>query len=221
MACACAVFTTPAQAQTFTTLHNFQGNDDGEEPNYGLTIDASGNLYGTTFEGDTGLGTVYQLQNTSSGWAPNPLYVFTGGTDGSAPYGAVIFGPDGNLYGTTGYGGVSGPCFTWGNFDGCGVVFDLTTSGQHHSLRQPFLPINILYNFTGYADGSNPYGGRLIFDQAGNLYGTAVNGGGGVCTGRPDGCGVVYKLTPSGGGWTQKASTPSPAAVTARIPGPA
>ncbi len=46
--------TEAVQAQTFQVIHNFTGGVDGQEPNFGITIDAAGNLYGTTFEGDTG-----------------------------------------------------------------------------------------------------------------------------------------------------------------------
>ena len=190
------VVTQPARAQTYTVIHNFQGERDGNEPNYGLTIDANGNLYGTTFGGDSGTGTVYMLSPGSAGWALTPLYVFTGGSDGAAPYAAVVFGPDGSLYGTTGFGGVPGPCTTGGGFTGCGTVFKLTSSNGNWTE-------NVLYDFTGGSDGANPYGARLIFDQAGNLYGTTFGGGGGSCTGTPPGCGVVYELTPSKGGWTE------------------
>ena len=65
-----------AQAQTYSVIHNFQGGEDGEEPNYGLTIDADGNLYGTTFAGDFGTGTVYMLSPQDSSWVLTPLYVF-------------------------------------------------------------------------------------------------------------------------------------------------
>lgn len=62
----------------------------------------------------------------------------------------------------------------------------------------------MLYNFLGGSDGALPYGARLIFDQAGNLYGTAFSGGV-ACPGSPSGCGVVYELIPSeGGGWKEK-----------------
>ncbi len=196
--------TSTAQAQSYTVIHNFQGGADGDEPNYGLTIDASGNLFGTTFSGDFGTGTVYMLSPGSSGWDLTPLYMFSGGSDGAAPYAAVIFGPDGSLYGTTGFGGVPGPCMTGGGFTGCGTVFNLKNPALQNS-RTPsgFWTETVLYNFTGASDGANPYGARLIFDPAGNLYGTAFNGGGGSCSGSPNGCGVIYELTPSNGGWTQ------------------
>ena len=88
----------------------------------------------------------------------------------------------GNIYGTTVLGG---------DFGG-GTVFQLspTPTGWMHT---------VLYSFTGGADGGEPYKGVTI-DRKGNLYGTAVTGGSGSCEG---GCGVVYKLTNSGGTWTQ------------------
>jgi uncharacterized repeat protein (TIGR03803 family) len=88
----------------------------------------------------------------------------------------------GNIYGTTVLGG---------EFGG-GTVFQLspTPNGWEHT---------VLYSFTGGADGGEPYKGVTI-DRRGNLYGTAVTGGSGACEG---GCGVVYKLTKSGGTWNQ------------------
>jgi uncharacterized repeat protein (TIGR03803 family) len=107
------------------------------------------------------------------------LYSFTGGADGDEPYAGVIFDNAGNLYGTTQYGGAHGD----------GVVFELSPS-------QNGWTETVLYTFTGGTDGSLPLGG-VIFDGAGNLYGTAGNDGDPLCR-----CGVVYKLAPSGGGWT-------------------
>src|SRR6266542_768058 len=88
----------------------------------------------------------------------------------------------GNIYGTTVLGG---------DF-GSGTVFKLSPSptGWEHT---------VLYSFTSGADGGEPYKG-VTLDREGNLYGTAVTGGSGSCGG---GCGVVYKLTNSGGTWTQ------------------
>lgn len=198
------VATHMAQAQTYTVIHNFQGGADGQEPNYGLTIDASGNLYGTTFSGDLGTGTVFMLSPQNSIWVLTPLYMFSGGSDGAAPYAAVVFGPDGSLYGTTGFGGKPNPaCTTGGGYTGCGTVFNLKNPAlQQVDAPSGFWTETVLYDFTGLSDGANPDGARLIFDQAGNLYGTAFGGGSTNCNG---GCGLVYELVPSkGGGWTEK-----------------
>ena len=187
-----------AQAQTFQVIHNFSGLGDGSEPNYGITIDAAGNLYGTTFSGNAGTGTVFKLANKNGNWVLSPLYYFPyvwdEGKTGSIPYATVVQGRDGTLYGTAGLGGNLQACV-----EGCGAVYSL----KPQPTRPPALlsqwaytPLQI-FNST---DGANPYGGALIFDQAGNLYGTTFNGGTGGC---PNGCGVVFKLTPSGGGWTE------------------
>jgi uncharacterized repeat protein (TIGR03803 family) len=107
------------------------------------------------------------------------LYAFTGGVDGSVPYAGVIFDPAGNLYGATEFGGLYGK----------GTVFQLTPSGGAWTET-------VLYNFTGGSDGDQPIGG-LAIDSAGNLYGTAADGGDPFCT-----CGTVFKLSPSNSGWT-------------------
>ena len=188
-----------AEAQTYQVIHNFTGGVDGAEPTYGLTIDATGALYGTTFEGDAGTGTAYKLARKSTGWTLTPLYVFTITSNGVIPYDTLVIGRDGKLYGTTGFGGVSGPCSAYGHV-GCGTVFSLKIPVTLcHSSYCPWTETP-LYKFTGHSDGSNPYGATLVFDSAGNLYGTTYGGGGGSCLA---GCGVVFKLTPSGGSWTE------------------
>jgi uncharacterized repeat protein (TIGR03803 family) len=124
----------------------------------------------------------------SSSWAATSektIYNFTGGIDGGRPAAQLVFDSAGNAYGTTVIGGPAG----------CGTVFKLKplSGGQWQE--------SVLYSFSCLDDGKNPYGG-VTLDSAGSLYGTTVAGGsGGICTG--DGCGVVYKLTPSGGGWTE------------------
>jgi len=181
-----------AQAQTYNILHNFTGGLDGLQPWAGLTLDQTGNLYGTTFEGGrTGNGTVFKLSHESSSWIFSPLYNFNGGNDAHAPQARVIFGPDGTLYGTTYAGGNNG-C----EGVGCGAVFNLKpTPTAPPTALTPWIE-TVLYRFTGRADGSGPGYGDLVFDQAGNLYGTTIYGGN-----NQDG--VVYELSPSGGGWTE------------------
>lgn len=113
---------------------------------------------------------------------PRVIYSFGGGTDGEYTDTELVVDNAGNLYGTSVQGGAFGG----------GTVFELSPSGSGWTHT-------VLYNFTGGADGGEPYKG-VTLDAHGNLYGTAVTGGGGSCEG---GCGVVYELTNSGGIWTQ------------------
>ncbi len=199
-----AVVPEVAQAQTFTVLHDFTGAEDGGTPFAELTMDRAGNLYGTAFYGGvqschtvsgTGCGTVFKLTKKGSGWVFTPLYDFAGSGDGAHPAGKVVFGPDGTLYGTTNvFGGYSG------------TVFNLKPPPT--SCRAALCSWNqtLLYGFSGESDGGNPYGG-VVFDKAGNLYGTTFSGGqkgGQVCgDGSGSTCGVVYELTKSGSIWTE------------------
>ena len=174
-----------------STLYAFSG-PDGAGPSSGVTLDAAGNLYGTTFHGGattscpsaagTGCGVVYKLDAASK---ETVLYSFTGGTDGGNPSGGVILDPAGNIYGSTFYGG-TGACQKVGA-EGCGVIFKLNPAGQE----------TVLYSFSGAGDGANP--NDVILDANGNLYGTTYSGG--IFTGNcssTDGCGVVFKLDASG-----------------------
>jgi hypothetical protein len=114
--------TPSVQAQSYRVIHNFSGGD-GANPYAGLTIDARGNLYGTTSHSAAGYGSVFQLKRSGTDFTLNPLYSFTGGRDGIGPYARVVFGPGGTFYGSTVAGGHSG-C----NYDqwvGCGTVFKL------------------------------------------------------------------------------------------------
>jgi uncharacterized repeat protein (TIGR03803 family) len=101
------VFELSPASQTETILHSFSGTPDGENPNAGLTFDASGNLYGTTTNGGAiPAGTVFEMTNTASGWTEKIVHSFGGtSTDGSFPEASVIFDGLGNLYGTTSDGG--------------------------------------------------------------------------------------------------------------------
>jgi uncharacterized repeat protein (TIGR03803 family) len=177
--------TSAALATTEKILHTFDLNDGGE-PDGGLIFDGQGNLYGTTFEGGNsgqGRGTVFELSPASDGsWTETVLYSFTGGQDGRNPIGRVIFDPQGNLYGTTEYGGVN-------DF---GTVFKLTPGGSGGTWTG-----TVLHSFAGSTDGANPVGG-LVFDSAGNLYGTTPQGGSSF------GLGTVFKLKPvEGGQWKE------------------
>jgi uncharacterized repeat protein (TIGR03803 family) len=185
-----------AQAQTFNVLYNFTGGWDGAHPRAGVTMDAAGNLYGTAYAGGDltcypphGCGTVYELKHQGSAFVFNHLFTFDVGVPGGMPAAPVVFGPDGALYSTTSYGGINGK----------GVVFKLRPlrhSLQNRTLRPWPENENVLYAFKGGAngDGSNPIG--LLFDPAGNIYGTTSGGG-------ADKGGTAYELTSSGSGWTE------------------
>ncbi|MGC2109399.1 MAG: choice-of-anchor tandem repeat GloVer-containing protein [Candidatus Korobacteraceae bacterium] len=171
---------------TEKVLHNFANNGtDGTFPYAGLIFDAAGNLYGTTSEGgDYNEGTVFKMMpNGSGGWTEKKLHNFgINGTDGMYPYAGLIFDKNGILYGTTYYGGDSG----------LGTVFEMTPNGSGGWTEKK------LHNFNPYnGDGYEPYAG-LIFDAAGNLYGTTGYGG-------DYNEGTVFEMAPNGsGGWTEK-----------------
>ncbi len=191
-----AILTLPAQAQTYAVLHSFVGTSDGANPYAGVTIDRAGNLFGTAtcYDRQPCTGTVFEMKPTAGGgWIIEPLYAFSGGDDGAYPFGRVILAPDGTLYGNTEFGG-GGPCNIVG-FPGCGTIFHLTPPPTVCTTVSCPWTETIVYRFQGRDDGAFPVG-NLIFDQAGNIYGTAEAGG-------ANNKGVVFKLTHSGENWTQ------------------
>lgn len=189
-------------AQTYSVLHSFTGQLDGLYPVASVSVDSHGNLYGTTYIGGSGsncfegCGAAFKLARAGSGWVLTVLYDFVGGNDGGNPFDRLILGPDGSLYGTTSEGGGSG-CQSG---EGCGTVFRLQPPAHFTSHVATPWTETVLYRFTGGNDGDSPRSADLFFDSAGNLYGTTVFGGGGNCQG---GCGTVYKLSRSGGNWTE------------------
>ena len=182
---------------TETVLYSFKGGADGAFPN-GVIFDAEGNLYGTTFEGggSANQGTAFKLTANSDGtWTHSVLYNFcslSACRDGLAPI-SVTLDQAGNLYGATGAGGIlcSG--------DGCGVVFKLAPNSDGSWTE------SLLYSFRGGTDGASP-SSPLIFDSAGNLYGTTGYGGDLNCSTQGfQGCGIVFRLAPNAdGSWTEK-----------------
>jgi hypothetical protein len=128
------------------------------------------------------------------------LYSFQGGTDGSTPVGAIVFGKQGNLYGATSFA-ASPSCAGVG---GCGMVYQLSPPIIN---GDPWTE-TILHVFKGnaFGDGGGPEGG-LVMDAEGNLYGTTAYNGTGLCRlGGVVGCGVVYEMSPPaqpGGSWTE------------------
>jgi uncharacterized repeat protein (TIGR03803 family) len=166
--------TRSGQSWTETTLYNFAGGTDGANPPAGVSLDAAGNLYGTSsFGGANGVGAIYKLTHSGSGWTESILYNFQGASDGDFPVGGVIVDQAGNLYGGTFDGGDNGG----------GVVYELSPSGGSWTFTT-------LHSFSGSFGG--PYN-KLAFGADGSLYG-ATNTDGGF--------GSVFKLTPSGGSWT-------------------
>jgi uncharacterized repeat protein (TIGR03803 family) len=197
-----AVAARQANAQTFSVVYNFQGqSQSGFYPTSGVTVDKAGNLYGTTENGGPGTGcylgcgTAFKLSRHGSHWLFTPLYSFLGNDDGGNPNARLVIGPDGSLFGTTIQGGGSG-CM--GN--GCGTVLNLRPP-QHTSPKVlAGWSETVLYRFAGGNDGAMPEAADLVFDQAGNLYGTTDVGGGSKCM---EHCGTVYELTLSNGKWTE------------------
>jgi uncharacterized repeat protein (TIGR03803 family) len=203
-----ALSSNAALAQTYNVIYNFTRSGSGPTsaggwgPTAGLTMDAAGNLYGTTLHGgysqtqycpQDGCGTVFKLSRESGGWVLTTLYSFQGGADGSNPAARVIFGPDGALYGTTQDGNPLGLCVQ----STCGTVFSLRPPARVCSAVNCPWTKTLLYRFTGQADGSVPGYGEVVFDQAGNLYGTTQSGG-------PNGGGAVYQLMRGNGSWREK-----------------
>lgn len=166
------------------------GGAKGDFPWDAPTFGPNGSLYATMNGGGTGNhGSILNLQppaticrSTSCPWNVTDLYNFTGGSDGGNPQSGVVFDSHGNMYGANVNDG-----------SGYGVVYEMTPSGEGWSYQ-------VIYTFTGGQDGANP-DSPLIFDSAGNLYGAAMSGGASGCQGF--GCGTIFKLSPSGEGWTE------------------
>jgi len=146
------------------------GNNDIANPG-GLVFDREGNLYGTTTSGGAyGKGAVFELTLSGGNWTETIVYSFTGGNDGNGPE-SLLAGIDGNLYGTTG----------WGGAYSAGAVFQLVRPPSGSNWTE-----NVIYSFTGASDGGGPY--SLVQDGVGNLYGLA-------------GSVLEFMLTPSRGNW--------------------
>lgn len=181
--------TLSAQAALSIQLHNetfiadFPQSSDGNLPFGPVLRDSRGNFFGvTTYGAATSgcfCGTVYEVEHTSTGYVRRLLYVFQGGTDGAFASGALAADPSGDLFGTTVFGGLNG---------GAGTVFELKPSGTGY--RE-----TVIYRFTGGADGAHPAG--VIRDANGNLYGTSTDQ-------YSYANGFVYKLAPSGSGFSER-----------------
>ena len=175
-------------AWTHKIIHAFAGGVDGYEPYGDLVFDNDGNAYGSTPYGGRSLsGDIFELiPNGKGGWAETLLYIFPSNYVSGAYPSTLVFDSSGNLYGVTDTGGTTKghDCRIYG----CGTVFELKHSKT--GWRQI-----ILYEFAGGSDGYAPSAG-LVFDNAGNLYGTTLVGGTGTCQFyQYPGCGTVFKLT--------------------------
>jgi uncharacterized repeat protein (TIGR03803 family) len=186
-------------AQTFSVIHNFTGGADGNYPAATMLLDSDGRLYGSTEMGGIynqvcvggGCGIVFRMTSSGPDWILLPLYSFPGVlSNGIAPSAPLTFASDGSIYGTTNNGG-SANCF-----EGCGTVFHLTP--PLNPCRTTLCPWTetIIYSFQGGTDGYFPMYSAVVFDSAGNLYGTTSQGG-------ALGLGTVYKLTKSAGTWNK------------------
>ncbi len=173
---------------TEQVLHSFAGGTDGANPNGGLLLDNRGSIYGTTPAGgnqgcktDSGIGcgTAFELKSPvkkGGAWTEQILHRFTGGNDGSAPNGGLIFDRKRALNGTAGGGGTGKQ----------GVVFRFKVNGNRWTEE-------VLHSFSELTKGANPQTG-LISGNTGDLYGTALGG--------EYFRGVLFRLRPMvGGGW--------------------
>jgi uncharacterized repeat protein (TIGR03803 family) len=176
----CGVVFKLDTAGTYTVLHAFTGAPDGSNPYAGLTIAGTGNYVGSTSGGGSmDNGAIFMIDTTDS---ETILHSFQF-SDGQTPEAGLTRGTGGDLYGTATAGGVRSS-FCGG---GCGVVYKTRTSGV----------LTVLHNFVGGSDGITPQSAPAV-DASGNVYGTTVTGGTGPCTFAGPGCGIIYKLDPSG-----------------------
>ena len=164
---------------------------DGQYPIAGPTFDSKGNLYGTTNSGgaDSGfgsVGTVFELSPSADGnWTEKVLYSFgpSGQIDGSSPFGGLVVDGQGNLFGTTTYGGANSS----------GTVFELSPEADGSWTPR------VLYNFPAF--NTNPFivpAANLTLDGKGNVFGTFPDRG-------DYGHGFAFELSPAAGGsWTEK-----------------
>jgi uncharacterized repeat protein (TIGR03803 family) len=164
-------------------LHSFGNGNDASYVQAGLVLDAAGNLYGTSESGGIHeVGAVFELSpNLDGSWTERVLHSFGNGNDGGFPVAGLIFDNAGNLYSTTLGGGIHY----------AGTVFEMTPN-QNGGWSE-----KVLHSFGNGNDAAEPEAG-LILDSAGNLYGTAGDGG-------SDGQGAVFELSPAGdGSWSEK-----------------
>src|ERR1700751_1774842 len=178
-----ALHPAPAGAQSFcgrTTSINYN-DSNGSYPYSGVSFDSHGNMYGTTTNGGaSGLGTVWKYTSSAG---LTQLFNFSGSSspsnNGDRPMSPLLIDSQGNIYGTTYFGGNN---FS-GDGSGYGTLFKLSSSGQFTELHQ----------FSG-TDGDNPLG-ALILHSSGKLWGTTFQGGTGGNPPNQAGDGTVFKYS--------------------------
>jgi len=171
----CGVIYKLSPSRHYSVLYTF--TDNGNEGYYltsGLTLDSAGNLYGTAlYGGSSNAGVVYKLDTSNH---LTVLHSFSGGIDGGSPsLAGVILDAAGNVYGATTYGGTNN----------AGVAYKIDATGNE----------TVLYSFKGGRDGGAP--NNVILGPAGNLFGSTQIGGNLSCN-DGQGCGVIFRLSPSG-----------------------
>lgn len=173
------VFRINPDGSGFAVLHSFAWSPDGADPYGTLTQASDGALYGTTqFGGTNNNGSVFKI--STNGTAYQDLYSFTNTPDGATPYGGLVQGGDGALYGTT----------AWGGTNNAGTVFKINTDGSGYT---------VLHSFTNTSfdgpplDGGNPYTG-LMLGMDGALYGVTSQGGTNLL-------GTVFRINTNGTGY--------------------
>lgn len=174
---------------TYSTIHEFNGVDDGCCQSSTLTRDRAGRLYGVTTGGS--FGKIFRLTPGATGkpWHFEILYTFQDLSDGEFPLTPLFIDGSGAIYGATPSGSLSS-CP-----NGCGAVFQIVPPATQGGAWTE----NTLYQFTGGSDGGTP--DTMIMDRGGVIYGTTNYAGvvNGEC---PSGCGVVFRLALSqSGAW--------------------
>lgn len=180
--------TIPGGNWVETVLYSFQGGNDGAFPQGQLAVDAAGNVYGTTTEDGGGnsdcnpfsCGTVFELTPpavSDGAWTETILHRFTGGSDGALPDANLVLATNGRLYGAASNSGANN----------AGTIFELKPA------EAGTFTFSVIYDFPLSTDGRIP--GYVQF-RDGDLYGATAAGPGDSAGG------TVFKLSQSGGVWT-------------------